>query len=379
MFNNKSSLILIVDDIPKNLHLLAKILSEEKFEVILQTSGKDALQSAETKLPDLILLDVLMPEMDGIETCKKLKENQLTKDIPVIFLTAKNESEDVVKGFNAGAVDYIFKPFHKMELLARIKTHLELKKAQKEVQDKNTELRKILQEKDRFFSILAHDIKNPVYAQSSFMQYIFDNLDNLKKEDLKHNLAQLSKASTNTAHLLDSILDWVKTTQGKMDFKPHIFELNHLINETIKHIHTQAELKSIKIFNHISNHYFINADLDMMLTVMRNIASNAIKFTKENGSLYFYVDEMPTERKIKICVKDTGVGIKQDKIEKIFSITGSYKSYGTNNETGSGLGLILCKELLEKNGAQIGVESVVGEGSVFFVIIDIADDLEKDF
>ncbi|MEQ8189134.1 MAG: response regulator, partial [Candidatus Eremiobacterota bacterium] len=167
-------LVLIVDDVPKNIQLLGNILNNEGYDIIIAENGKEALERISDVLPDIILLDIMMPEMDGYETCKILKENDRTRDIPVIFLTAKTEMEDIVKGFNAGSVDYITKPFNSTELMARVKTHITLKKLFDKEKEYVKELKELNKLKNKFLGIAAHDIRSPVATMQMNIEFLLN-------------------------------------------------------------------------------------------------------------------------------------------------------------------------------------------------------------
>src|SRR6266487_5935775 len=171
MTNNAVSIktrILVVDDITKNLQIVGTMLRNAGYEVMPTTSGAQALERVRVQLPDLILLDLMMPEMDGLEVCHRLKADPLTQQIPVIFLTASNEMEYLVKGFEAGAVDYVTKPFNPPELLARVRTHLELKHARERLREMNNE-------KNEFMGIAAHDLRSPLNAVKGYSEMILED------------------------------------------------------------------------------------------------------------------------------------------------------------------------------------------------------------
>lgn len=191
-------LILIVDDILNNLQIIGNTLIDEGYEISMAQNGKQALEMVENIQPDLILLDVMMPEMDGFEACAKFKENEMTKNIPIIFLTAKNETEDIVKGFEVGGIDYIVKPFNSSELLARVKTYLELKRSRELNAQINTRLRRMNEEKDR----QAKELEGPAENLLVLLKDMKENFEGYSKEDLGKKI----KMANNFAKKITSIV-----------------------------------------------------------------------------------------------------------------------------------------------------------------------------
>lgn len=348
--------IYIIDDVHENLQVLGNILKNDGYNISVARNGKQALEGINIKLPDLILLDISMPEMDGYEVCKELKSQKETAEIPVIFLTARTHPVDIVKGFKVGGVDYITKPFNSEELLSRIKTHLELKKAREELLEINAT-------KDKFFRIIGHDLKSPLSVLINFTSLLVEKMDTFSQEEMKKILVQLNEHSLATYKLLENLLSWSKSQSGNIDFKPEKIKINKLINETIHFFKNEAKNKSIHLENEINGNCIAFADKNMINSVLRNLFSNAIKFTFKGGKVTTKCREI--NGVVEIAVIDTGMGISPDAFDKLFKIETHYSTQGTANEKGSGLGLILCKEFIEKHEGKIWVESKKGEGSSF--------------
>ncbi|MEN8119942.1 MAG: hybrid sensor histidine kinase/response regulator [Bacteroidota bacterium] len=365
---NPHTLILIVDDEPKNLQVLGTILMEQKYKVVGAKSGKNALNAIKRTVPDLILLDVMMPEMDGYETCTCIKENENLKDVPVIFLTAKVEPEDIVKGFDVGGVDYITKPFNHAELLARISTHLALKRSNDALKNTEQELRIANTAKDKFFSIIAHDLKSPFNALFGFSELLYENFDEYDTEEQKEFISHVHQGLKNTYKLLEDLLLWSRAQSGTIDFNPEKLNLFMLILETMGLLGQAASEKSIDLKNEIAENVIVEADKNMLATILRNLISNAIKFTPKNGAITINARLMIIEKAqsyAEISIKDNGVGIAKEKLSQLFEISKNVSTKGTENEDGTGLGLMLCKELIEKHTGKIWVKSEVGIGSEF--------------
>ena len=226
---NSISHILIVDDIGENLQVLGNILSKEGFDTSFALDGKQALSIIEDTLPDLILLDISMPIMDGFEVCGILKRGERTRNIPIIFLTAKTEIDNMVHGFSLGADDYVTKPFNTLELLARVRAHVELKRSKDIIVEQNTklsilvdqlsannkELNKLIASKDKFFSIIAHDLKGPVGNLNSFLSFMTENYDSISKEEFRQDIRLLEKSSQKIKDLLENLLTWARMQAWK--------------------------------------------------------------------------------------------------------------------------------------------------------------------
>ncbi len=354
------NLILIVDDNYKNLQLLGNVLRQENYEIAVSTTGLQALKTVKEVKPDMILLDVMMPEMNGYEVCKILKNDELTADIPIIFLTAKTASEEVVMGLNLGAVDYITKPFNNAELLVRVKAHLELKNSKEE-------LKRINATKDKFFSIIAHDLKNPFITMLGFSSMLITDYYEFTDEERLDYLNEMEKVAKKSHQLLENLLQWSRSQTGRMEFIPKEKDITLIVFETLTLLESQAKAKNITLVNNTIYDMTAFFDEDMITTVFRNLCSNAIKFTYEGGNIQVdYVDEGEF---YQIIISDNGVGMDEKTINALFKIDVQQTRTGTNNEQGTGLGLILCKEFVERNGGKIWVTSNLGTGSSFHFTI----------
>ena len=362
---SKKKLILVVDDNAANLKVLGSILKANGLSPAIALSGANALKSIKRKLPDLILLDIMMPDMDGFEVCKQLKQDVETQDIPVIFLTAKTEQEDIIQGLEVGAVDYVTKPFNSKELMARVNTHLELKVAKES-------LKQALATKDKFFSIISHDLINLFNALLGLSFLLTDpkiKLDAAEKEDF---LQSILKSSMQGYDLLKNLLEWSSSQTGSLKVIPATLNLQKLVEHTIAFLNENAKNKHIKIFSSVDETTLVFADENLLDTVIRNLLANAIKFTPEKGQIEISAKQAQ-ENMVEISISDTGVGIKPENIDKLFGFDASYTTLGTHQEKGTGLGLMLCKEFVEKNGGKIGVESEEGKGSRFYIVLPSQD------
>jgi signal transduction histidine kinase len=372
----KKSTILVVDDTPTNLSVLLDYLNQSGFKTLIAQDGEGALEQADFARPDIILLDVMMPGIDGFETCKQLKTNDTTKDIPIIFMTALSETVDKVKGFQYGAVDYITKPFQQEEVLMRITTHLTIQHQKKALNDLNKKLLASNATKDKFFSIIAHDMRSaftPMVGYSDLLIRASGELENAKLLKYAHNMQLMID---NAHKLFKNLLDWARIQRGAMANKPNHFDLYSIGMSNIAFLLNTASQKKIELKLDIEKNTLCFADNNMVDTILRNLISNAVKFTREGGTVSL-ISKFIDDNWVEISIIDDGVGIAPENQEKLFTIDSKHKSQGTAGEQGTGLGLILCKELVEKNGGKIWVTSQIDKGSRFCFTLKKSDKTEE--
>jgi signal transduction histidine kinase len=355
--NNRGT-ILVVDDNPTNIELLLVHLHEKKYRILVTRDGPNAIKRAISVKPDLILLDIMMPGMNGFETCEHLKHEPETKDIPIIFMTALADIDTKLKGFELGAVDYVTKPFQKAEVCARIKTHLT-------IQEQKKKLAQLNDSKDRFFSIVSHDMKGTFGSLLSFTQYVSKSFDDWSRDDLKRLIYEMCAAAEKNYKLLENFLEWSKTQMGATPFNPSQILIQYIIVQTIQVYQEQANTKNIKINYDFNSEHYIQADAQMLATVFRNLISNAIKFTNIGGTVNITCKEQ--EDQVEISIEDNGCGMDQSHIDKLFSIGNKCQTIGTAGEKGTGLGLLLCKDLLDKHNGSIKVKSKKDHGTTFII------------
>ena len=239
----------------------------------------------------------------------------------------------------------------------------ERKISETRLQKYSEELQELNATKDKFFSIIAHDLKTPFHSILGLSEIIKDEAKHLDIETVEQYAGIIHSTSKNTFQLLENLLDWARIQRSQISFKPVSIILKKLVNEVVELMEEKSNSKMITVLNNIPDNQIVSADEDMLKTVLRNLVSNALKFTPVNGKIEIHV--VSKENSIEISVKDTGTGMKQDDISKIFKIGSSFSKRGTENENGTGLGLVLCKEFVEKQGGKIWVESEEGKGSTF--------------
>lgn len=377
-YSERESLILVVDDNPQNLQVLASILSECRYKLAIANTGSKALAIAEDKNPDLILLDIMMPEMDGYEVCHFLKSNPVTKDIPVIFLTAKSDIQDMVKGFQAGAVDFIVKPFWPEEVLIRIKNHLQLKHSiniiaeqKATLVNQNNVLAELNATKDKFFSIIAHDLRNPLGSFKQITELLSERFKEFSEKEKVEFILSMKESAANVYTLLDNLLTWSRSQRGSIAYSPEIIKIEQVINNNVMILKTAADVKSIFVSFEIDPLLTVHADFNMFNTIVRNLLSNSVKFTPKGGFIKIEAKKA-NNKETEICIIDSGIGIGENDLPKLFSMDTDLSRIGVSPEKGSGLGLILCKEFAEKNKGSISVESKLGFGSTFKLLLPTA-------
>lgn len=364
--NKSKPLILVAEDVPRNLEIVCNILKKEGYRIAAAGNGRQVLDMVHLVRPDLILLDVMMPEIDGFEVCQRLKSFPETKDIPIIFLTAKIETVDIIKGFEIGAVDYVTKPFNGMELLSRVKTHLELKFSREQ-------LKELVAARETFFSIIAHDLRNLLQYLLLSADSLYNNYDTLAEERKKDYIQRFYHSSYNISGLLENLLAWSQSQRGMIEYYPEKIDIGALMTENINLLKENANKKGVSISSRIEPGMIVFADRNMIRTVIRNLLGNGVKFTEAGGEVI--VTAAKIEDNVEITVSDTGIGMAVEEIAELFKIDKSQGNQGksgkpvskpgTAKEKGSGLGLILCKDFIEKNNGTIAVTSEPGKGSSF--------------
>jgi len=354
--NHPTETVLIVDDNPVNLRVMIQHLAEENYETRIAQDGEEALEQLALALPDIILLDIMMPGMDGFETCKRIKEIPSAQNIPIIFMTALSETENKVKGLKLGAVDYITKPFQHEEVLARINTHLTIRRQQVALNHLNAT-------KDRFFSIIAHDLRgvfNPLMISTDMLIKIATKEDSSKMIKFA---TSVKKSTQNAYDLLENLLTWSRCQRDRIDIAITKMDIGQVIQKNIDLYIEKAKQKNITLSHDNTEGIFAYADRNITDTILRNLIANALKFTHPDGSIHVFVEQKDDH--VHVSVRDDGTGIDQDGLKKLFKTDSKYKKKGTANEHGTGLGLILCKELSIKNKGDIWVTSQLEQGSTF--------------
>ena len=370
--NRSDYKILIVDDVISNVLLLKILLTNEKFQVCTASNGKQCIEVAQNEHPDLILLDVMMPDLNGFDTAVILKKDPTTQEIPIIFLTALNNPNDLVKGFQVGANDFLTKPFNKEELVMRVMHQIQLVAAKRIIVRQNEELKRTISNRDKMYSVIAHDLRSPMASIRMVLNLAVNVVSpETVGEEIFGLLDKANRESEETHDLLDNLLKWTKSQTGRLNVVYQDIDLDDIVPGVVDIFKMIAEMKKIDLkYLPAEEKLTVRADNDMIKTIIRNFLSNAVKFTPAGkGIEVFYTREGDFAR---VSVRDHGVGVEPERVETIFHK--GETTYGTGGEEGSGLGLQLCQDFARKNGGEAQVESILGEGSTFSFTIPLKKD-----
>lgn len=361
--------VLIVDDNIANLEIARTLLSDNGYEVIIATSANEALEILKYEKPELILLDIMMPIINGFDLCKIIKQNEELKEIPIVFLTALTQPEDLVKGFEYGGSDYITKPFSKDVLLTRVKNQLELVKKNKIIIQQNKDLIKLNNEKNALLAIAAHDLKNPLQAilgsaELIERKVIKENLD--IKADLIDNIKFSSKKAIN---IIVDLLDVQAMEEGKLMLKMELVDARDIVLESIEEFLQAANKKHIKLnYDEDINGCRIFTDINKLTRVVDNLISNAIKFSMPGKEVKISCKNInigAQEDIVRIEVTDQGPGFTKEDLQNVYSKFSKLSAKPTDQESSTGLGLSIVKKMTELLGGIVELETKVGEGSTF--------------
>ena len=355
--------VLVVDDVPTNVMLVQAILKKEGYTLLTTDSGAKALRIAQERHPNLILLDIMMPEMDGYEVLQHLKSNPETNNIPVIIMSALSDMQSIVKGYQLGATEYVTKPFQREELVKRVAHRYELFSIKRIKQ----ELENTIESRDTLYSVIAHDLRSPLGSLKMMNNAILMMVDKDQvSPEVFEMLQMMNKTSEEIFLLLDNLLKWAKNRLKKQNVYKQETDINSLVSSTAEIYIPMAAQKGLTIqLQDMDKELSGFVDIDMIKTVIRNLISNAIKFSFEGGTISI-ASKIEGDFVI-VSVKDSGKGIKKEDQEKLLKQNTHFTSYGTNNEKGSGLGLMLCKDFVEQHDGKLWFESEEGKGSTFFI------------
>ena len=356
--------ILIVDDSPSTLQLLSEIFKNAGYSTRAALSGRLALQSLRASIPDLVLLDITMPDISGYDICRAMKADESLKDIPVIFISGHSQNRDVVKGFSAGGVDFVAKPFEISEVVARVKTHLELRQQQQALQKSYAELRSLEEMRDNLVHMIVHDLRNPLWSANIHLEQIQGLADTSLNPLIQNHVNEALAATHTLMEMINSILDVNRMEAGLIPLNPEPFDLILLIQDILQASFPLIKSRRLAIESEAES-VVVEADPVLIRRVIHNLLSNAISFTPETGGeIHFGISRH--DGMARVTVRDNGQGIPAGYHEKIFEKFYQINSVLNGGRHSTGLGLTFCKLAVEAHGGQIGVQSEEKKGSLFW-------------
>jgi len=360
---NDPGTILLVDDTPANLELLGAMLAARGYRVRKSPSGRIALESARLMPPDLILLDIKMPQMNGYEVCRALKADAATRDIPIIFISALQETDGKVEAFRAGGVDFVTKPFQAEEVVARVGTHLAIARLHRELATAREEAEAANRAKSAFLANMSHELRTPLNAILGFAQIM--RLKRARNGQEHDDIAAIEGGGKYLLALIDDILDLAKVEAGRFEIFPEVWPTRPFFDDIAASFHCRAEAKGILFHADVDPRLpaALHGDAKRLRQICMNLLGNAVKFT-ERGRVR--LDAHHAEGRLVIEVQDTGIGIASEDVAHIFEPFGQVGK-GDTGRQGTGLGLSITHKLVDLMGGTIDVESVLGEGTRFSV------------
>ncbi|MCK5775916.1 MAG: hybrid sensor histidine kinase/response regulator [Bacteroidales bacterium] len=367
---NEAYKVLIVDDLPKNIMVLGNNLMNENYQIAYARSGKEAIELSQKNNFDLILLDVMMPEMDGYETCKRILEHPKTARVPIIFITAKNDYESIIKGFKVGAKDYVTKPFNSKELLARVRTHLELKRSTEALEDLNKNLESIVEErtemlmdanhklnqldkaKSSFLGIISHEIRTPLNGIFGSVEMLKDIHEDEETEEIVQIISEsadrLLKFSELSSLITELNIDHYRLKRDKVNLTDII---NLVIKQGFVDVEEYSEVEIV--FEQDKEEFIIDAEIKLIKKIVQDVIGNSIKFAEESVKISILIEQ--EEGFVSLKIHDNGIGFPKN------ILMDSLKAFQSDAETyyeGKGLSLAAAKLIMDAHSGDIEVYNV---------------------
>ena len=360
---NDAASVLMIDDNPANLQVLTSMLRQSGWRPRPVASGRLGLQAARNQPPDLILLDVNMPEMNGYEVCEQLKTDPRLADIPVIFVSALGETMDKVRGFRAGGVDYVTKPFQIDEVRARVTAHLELRRQRLLLQSSLEKLRETERLRDSLVHMIVHDLRSPLGAISVFLELIGEEAKRKLGAETQQDIASAMHAVRNMVRMVNGILDVSKMEAQMMKLDLRECDLAQVVGQVLDDLESLVGTRHLA-FERPAAPALVRADQEIVARIVQNFLANALRFTPGNGEIRVGIG-IEAEH-MRVFVADTGPGVPADFRESIFDKFAQVAGGSTNRSRTTGLGLAFCRMAVEAHGGHIGVDSELDKGSTFW-------------
>jgi signal transduction histidine kinase len=355
--------ILVVDDTPANLRLLSDMLEECGYEVRPAPDGHLALRAAESEPPDLILLDISMPDMDGYEMCARLKENDDLKDIPVIFISALTETLDKVKAFGVGGVDYVTKPFQFEEVQARVEAHLSLRRLRVDLERRYDELQRLREAQDNLTRMIVHDMGSPLFGVMGCLEMLEPSAMTTLDEENQEFVTEALRSTKTLLEMVQALRDVTQLETGEMPVNVRDADLRAIVEDALESLGALVAERRLEV-EESGDPVPARCDPSIIRRVVVNLVCNALNVTPKQGLVQITLSNEGSAP--SVCVRDAGPGIPVEYRHKIFEKFGQVEVHQERKKYSSGLGLTFCKLAIEAQGGTIGVESELGKGSTFW-------------
>ncbi len=383
MVNHTNSLILIVDDSVGNLQILAEMLRSKGFYLQVARDGASALDVVAQKAPDLILMDVIMPDLDGYEVCRRLRNLPQTKDTPIIFISALTDMDDKVKGFQAGGSDFITKPFQREEVFARINLHLQLKHAREELrqcrdlEDARARAEAANRAKSEHLAAISHDIRTPLHGVLNYADFGIRNIEKAPRDKLLTYFKQIGVCGERLMQLLAPVLELASLETGRVEFRKERHDVLPMINSVIADLYSEVRAKKMAVeLREPETTQTVFGDQAKIREVFHHLLSNAVQFSDEGKKITIHVAQSqiqpqngPAVQAVEIFFIDQGVGVPEEEYPRIFD------SFFQSGQTptgagGKGIGLAICQKIIQGHQGDIRAEpNPEGAGSQFVVVL----------
>lgn len=362
--------ILVVDDDRLNLRIIGGILRSEGYQLAEGDSGERALELYEAFKPDLVLLDVMMPGIDGFETCRRLRKIHGSRCAPIIFITAKNESDDVVEGLEAGGVDYLPKPFKPKEVMARIRSHLQNRALVEQQKLLVEQLSDANASKNRFLGMAAHDLRNPLASIRGLTEFLRDGAVGPLTADQKDLVETIHSASQSMLELVNELLDVAVIEAGELKLHLEAEDLAGLISKSVAVTNMEAAKKKTRVnFTPSGDVPKRMLDSAKMRQVIDNLLSNAVKYSPPGSTITVTLAADPVRSTCTFAVQDQGPGIPEGERDRLFKDFSRLSVKPTGGEKSTGLGLAICRKIVEAHRGTIVAENLSGGGCEFRVVL----------
>lgn len=364
--NQSKGDILIVDDTPDNLRLLSAMLTKQGFEVRKALNGWAAIASAQADAPDLILLDIKMPEMEGYEVCQHLKADTKTRDVPVIFISALDDVMDKVRAFAAGGIDYVTKPFQEAEVLARIENQLQIQRLQKQLIAQNEELARSNRELEQFAYVVSHDLQQPLQSITGFAKLLILKYQNQLDPTAHDYLNRMVDSGGRMQRLIQDLLGYAQVGKPNPSFEP--VDCQQVIEQVVENLRSTITEKNVTL-SYDSLPTVVGNEIQL-IQLFQNLISNAIKFTNPDIPPQVRISVTAQQQQYHFGIHDNGIGIDKQNLDRIFEAF--HRVHSAQRYPGTGIGLATCKKVVENHKGQIWVESELNVGTTFYFTLALS-------